>query len=450
MAQLQLFPHQYEFVTDLDHRYIALRAGLGAGKSFAFCAKALHLAAVNCATIGDHVGIICEPTYPLINDVLIPSMEEVLEFAGIDDYTLTRTGGTPEFKVQFATGLATIKMRSAENYRRLVGINAAWAGIDEMDTMDTKLQEEMWVRVNARVRKKGAIKQTFVTSTPEGHKFMNEVFVEKPLRDPQFATQVRVIQASSMDNPEIDEDVHKANMANMTEEQVQAWIYGNVVNMTTGTIYRKFNRTDNGTSKTLEEVMAHCQNTKDIRGNSLPLPELHIGMDFNVDKMAAVVHIIEGDMAFAVDEMVGLQDTEQMIRVIKERYPEFKRISIYPDSSGKNRSHANATADSDIKLLQKAGFNVYFDNVNPPVKDRINAMNVMFCNSEGVRRYFVNVRKCPQYTQSLERQVYDPNSGEPKKDGKFDHANDAAGYFIHRKFPIKHIRQGGMRLVGMY
>jgi len=80
---VKLFNHQHQFVSDLDHRYIALIAGFGAGKSFAFCMKALHLAATNAKEIGDHVGIICEPTYPLINDVLIPSMEEVMEIAGI-------------------------------------------------------------------------------------------------------------------------------------------------------------------------------------------------------------------------------------------------------------------------------------------------------------------------------------------------------------------------------
>jgi hypothetical protein len=35
-----------------------------------------------------------------------------------------------------------------------------------------------------------------------------------------------------------------------------------------------------------------------------------------------------------------------------------------------------------------------------PVKDRINSMNAMFCNGNGERRYKVNVKRCPVYTES--------------------------------------------------
>ena len=117
---IKLYPHQYNFVTDTSIRYIGLFAGFGAGKSFAFCAKALHLASINAKKIGDHVGILCEPTYPLISDVLIPSMEEVMDICGITKYEIKKTGGTPEIIIPFKTGTCTIKMRSAEMLLGLV------------------------------------------------------------------------------------------------------------------------------------------------------------------------------------------------------------------------------------------------------------------------------------------------------------------------------------------
>jgi len=444
---LSLFPHQYDFVTDSHHRYIALRAGLGAGKTFAFCAKALFLADLNCQRIGDHIGIVCEPTYPLIKDVFIPTMEEVLDIMGIDDYSLNQSGGNPEFKIHFATGTCTIKMRSAENYKRMIGINAAWAGIDEMDTMETSLQEAMWVRVNSRLRAKGALKQTFVTSTPEGFRFMNHFFVEKANTDEKLKGKVRVIQASTLDNKMLDDDYVENNIANMTDEQVEAWVHGNVVNMTTGRIYRKFDRRENNSDWTLDKVRSEWSKKKDSRGAQIPLPELHIGMDFNMDNMAALVHVIIDGVPHCIHEFVGLHDTEAVINAIKNTCTGF-RISMYPDSSGKSRK-TNATGQTDISLLKAAGFTVHYGNVNPPVRDRINAMNIAFCTSEGVRKYYVNSKACPLYTQCLERQVYD-SSGEPLKDGKFDHANDAAGYFIHNKFPVKFLKSGSLRLMGMY
>ena len=51
---------------------------------------------------------------------------------------------------------------------------------------------------------------------------------------------------------------------------------------------------------------------------------------------------------------------------------------------------------------------------NPPVKDRINAMNAMFCNAKGERRYRVNADLCPTYADCLEQQVWAEN-GEPDK-----------------------------------
>ncbi|HAH2544899.1 TPA: terminase [Escherichia coli] len=80
-------------------------------------------------------------------------------------------------------------------------------------------------------------------------------------------------------------------------------------------------------------------------------------------------------------------------------------------------------------------FNVVVNSSNPPVKDRVNSMNAMFCNANGERRYKVNVKRCPVYAESLEQQVWD-DKGEPDKKSGNDHPNDAGGYFIVKQFPI--------------
>lgn len=91
---------------------------------------------------------------------------------------------------------------------------------------------------------------------------------------------------------------------------------------------------------------------------------------------------------------------------------------------------------SDVALLKQAGFAVIAPAANPPVKDRINAMNGMLCNALGERRYRVNADKCPTYADSLEQQVWAAN-GEPDKTQDNDHPNDASGYFISYTYPIK-------------
>lgn len=148
---------------------------------------------------------------------------------------------------------------------------------------------------------------------------------------------------------------------------------------------------------------------------------IYIGMDFNVGKMAGIVHVLRLGLPCAVTEIINAYDTPDMIRIIKERfwlydgndYRKVREIYIYPDASGDSRKSSNAST-TDIAQLKQAGFNVVVNSSNPPVKDRVNSMNAMFCNANGERRYKVNVKRCPVYAESLEQQVWD-DKGEPDK-----------------------------------
>lgn len=187
-----------------------------------------------------------------------------------------------------------------------------------------------------------------------------------------------------------------------------------------GVIYYCFDRRRNHTDDTVK-----------------PGDALHIGMDFNVGKGAAVVFVIRDDLPRAVDEFMEVFDTPAMIEKIKARYKQAGQqhlITIYPDASGQNRKSSGAS-ESDLSLLRAAGFTVVVDHANPAVKDRINSVNAMLCNTYDQRRMLVNATKCPKYTLSLERQIYD-DKGEPDKKGGFDHANDAGGYFITKRWPV--------------
>ncbi|HBE9077635.1 terminase large subunit domain-containing protein [Serratia fonticola] len=184
-----------------------------------------------------------------------------------------------------------------------------------------------------------------------------------------------------------------------------------------GVVYYCFDRKENHTDDTIQ-----------------PGDELHIGMDFNVGKMAAVVYVMREGLPHAVDELMNKFDTRAMIEEITKHFLGHK-ILIYPDASGKNRGSSNAS-ESDISLLKDAGFTVKAKDSNPAVKDRVNSVNAMLCNTYGDRRMKVNTKKCPKFTQCLERQVY-ADSGEPDKKGGFDHGNDAGGYPIVYLFALK-------------
>lgn len=196
-----------------------------------------------------------------------------------------------------------------------------------------------------------------------------------------------------------------------------------------GTIYYCFNR-----------IESHCEDV------IAPNDDLHIGMDFNVQHMSAVVYVMRDGLPKAVDEIVDLYDTPAMIDEINKRYQGHK-IFVYPDASGDSRKSTNASK-TDISLLTKAGFIVRVNSKNPNVKDRINSMNAMLLNTYGDRRLKINTAKCPVFTKCLERQIWN-EKGEPDKTQGHDHMNDAGTYFIAYQFPINSDKVNKFNLKGV-
>ena len=161
---------------------------------------------------------------------------------------------------------------------------------------------------------------------------------------------------------------------------------------------------------------------------------LHIGMDFNLDPMSAVVCLRHGQDLLAIDEIVMYgSNTDEMVAEIKERYPN-RHIIIYPDPASRQRK-TSAGGRTDLSILQNAGFSVKVKKQHPLVRDRINAVNSRLLSGDGERHLFISPT-CKQTIKSLERQTYKEGTSQPNKDG-FDHMNDALGYLVEYMFPIR-------------
>lgn len=405
--QVKLFPHQLQFLQNNQARYLALCGGYGCGKTFSFCVKAIHMALTNAGC----EGAILEPTIDMARRVLVPAMITLLDEYNID-YQYKKAD--KEFYIRCDDGsVSKIHVLSGENYTRLVGLNLAWWGVDEIDTIK-KLEvcQDLFDVLLSRLRDATAkVTQGFFTSTPEGFHFLHEAFVKNKSPERQ------IIHAKTTDNPFLPDGYVEAMLKDYTEEQIKAYINGLFVNLTSGTVYCNFNRELNHTDVTIDDN---------------PNSVLHIGMDFNVGKCSAITHIIKDGAPLAVDEITDIYNTEVMIQEIKKRYPN-RAIRVYPDaSSSSNKTNSSKT---DQQLLIQAGFKVIANNKNPFVKDRVNVMNARFCNSEGTRFYKVNTQRCPIYTDCLEKQSW--KNGAPDKSNDYDHPNDAGGYFISTVYPLK-------------
>ena len=161
---------------------------------------------------------------------------------------------------------------------------------------------------------------------------------------------------------------------------------------------------------------------------------IHIGMDFNLDPMSAVMCIRKGEKLYAFDEIVMYgSNTDEMVAEIKDRYPN-REIIVYPDPASRQRK-TSAGGRTDLSILQNGGFMVKAKNSHALVRDRINAMNSRLLSSSGDRHLFVSP-KCKHTIKSLERQTYKEGTSIPNKDG-FDHMNDAFGYLVEYLFPVR-------------
>lgn len=434
-TEVTLNKPQGEFLS-LPHKFRAYVAGFGSGKTWVGCAGI-------CRHAWEHPGInmgYFAPTYPQIRDIFYPTIEEVAHAMGLR--AEIREGNREVHLYSGRQYRSTTICRSMDKPGAIVGFKIGHALIDELDIMAAAKARMAWRKIMARMRYKvGGLKNGIdVTTTPEGFKFTHELFVKSLREKPEMGARYGLIQASTYDNEaNLPDDYIDSLLEAYPPQLIDAYLRGLFVNLTSGTVYRQFDR-----------KLSACTDTVS-KGEPL-----YIGLDFNVGKMSAVTHVKrEGDPR-AVDEIMGGLDTPDMIRRIKERYWDYQNgdyrktceIRIYPDASGDSRKSVNAST-TDIAQLKQAGFKVVVDASNPPVKDRVNSMNAAFCNAKGERKYLVNVSACPTYTDALEQQAWTIH-GEPEKEGDKDHPNDAAGYFIFKEYPINKPKVGMKRIGGLF
>lgn len=162
---------------------------------------------------------------------------------------------------------------------------------------------------------------------------------------------------------------------------------------------------------------------------------LIVGMDFNTNPMSAVIMARTQMGLHAIDDIaLYSSNTTEMIDEIKARYPH-NPITCYPDPAGVARK-TSANGNTDIRLLEQAGFTVRYHRQHAQVKDRINAANSLFhLRPDGTTRFLID-SKCKHTIKSLRNYSYKEDSQIPDK-GVYDHHFDALTYPIEFLFPIK-------------
>jgi hypothetical protein len=378
-------------------------AGFGAGKTETMCVAAIGDAAHSSeALIGMYA-----PTYDLIRLITAPRLCAKLAELGVPH----KHNKSENIVYTSYPRFGDFILRTMDNPARIVGFETYRSHVDEIDTMKEAPARAAWNAIIARNRQKpaGIMKpenRVSAYTTPEGFRFVYDRWVRNGVEG------YEIVQAPTTSNPFLPDGYVDNLRASYPPELIDAYLEGRFVNLTSGTVYRNYDREKHRSAEV-------------IRDNE----PLYIGQDFNVNNMTSVIFVKRGDAYHAVSELTGIVDTPELIATLKEKFPGHA-ITIYPDASGDSRKTVNAST-SDIALLRKAGFMVRVDAANPRVRDRILAMNGAY--SKGL--LYVNDTEAPTFAEAQEQQAYDKN-GEPDKTSGHDHPNDAGGYAIVKLLPV--------------
>lgn len=376
-------------------------AGLGSGKSFVATLKTIIKKIENPEmTVAYYL-----PTYGLIRDIAFDKFPTMLSEMGYK-YKLNKSD--KEIHIE---NYGKIIFRGMDNPETIVGYEVFYSIIDECDILNQDKMTIAYNKIMARNRQKhpdGKLNQIDVASTPEGFKWFYQRYVK------EFNSETDLlVRASTYDNKHLPEQY----ILNLEQQYplnlLKAYLNGEFVNLAQGIIFDSFKRDTHNTDRILNDY-----------------ENILIGQDFNIGSCISIVYVQEGNTMYAVDEY-NSSNTQMIIENTLEKYPN-RNITFFPDASG----HAGKTnaAKSDIAMLRDAGFNVNAPLANGRVRDRINATNNAF--EKGL--LYVNVEKCPVYTESLEQHAYD-DKGEPEKfnkAGSVDDYTDAGTYPVVRLLGI--------------
>jgi len=305
-----------------------------------------------------------------------------------------------------------ISLRGADNYDSLRGVGLNFIVLDEAADIDS----DAWYSV-LRPTLADTGGHALFLGTPKGMNWFKEIYDYHTTRNNWMSFQFTTVDGGNVPQEEVEQARQDLDARTFSQEFLATFEnFSGIIAYAFGT----------HNIKPAEEINDHEQ--------------LILGTDFNVNPMSCTVMRRTRDGLHCVDEIVlNSSNTNELIDEIRNRYPK-NPITIYPDPAGVQRK-TSANGNTDIKLLENAGFTVRYHRQHPMVKDRINAANsLFFLRDNDTTRFYIDPR-CKHTIKSLQQFCYKENSQIPDKDSGFDHMFDALTYAIQFLFPINKEQQ---------
>jgi hypothetical protein len=183
-------------------------------------------------------------------------------------------------------------------------------------------------------------------------------------------------------------------------------------------------------------------------GDAHPDPErpIIVGMDFNYAPAPMVWSVgqlsPDGDAIHWFEELSQVEiSSREMARRLGSRYPD-AFLRIFGDASGGRGTTSNegkSDYDQIADELAQMGvmYSMDYDQMNPRVKDRVEAVCAVLENGLGDVRMTYNPDRCPLLDGDLRLVGWKPNGKlSDGGDHQRTHASDGVGYAVYKLFPM--------------
>lgn len=175
------------------------------------------------------------------------------------------------------------------------------------------------------------------------------------------------------------------------------------------------------------------------KGDYDPYAPLILCFDFNVEPGTATVVQEKDYGAHVIDEIYIQRGSNTVIicdRILSLYGKHQGAVLCYGDSTGGARGTAKISG-SDWDLIRQhlapIGAELRVRKVNPPERQRVNAVNSALLNAAGIRRLFVDPDKCPMLVRDLEGVRCEADGSLDKSEKHLTHLSDGVGYYIATK-----------------
>jgi hypothetical protein len=190
-----------------------------------------------------------------------------------------------------------------------------------------------------------------------------------------------------------------------------------------------------------------------------PYDPITLALDFNLSPMAWTLGQLNADRWWWFDEihLVNSHTMEAAVE-LRDRLLVLKQLGhrgepsviLCGDATGKATQRSSNQSDYDIvkSVLKdaKISFRDETPESNPPIKDRVNAVNSRCKNALGEVNMWVHKINCPKLIYDFERVTWKPGAEfilNPGKLKELTHNTDGVGYPIHRFTPTRGVANIG-------